>query len=611
MSVSCCRHSPSRVARLADGSVASSSSSEGSLDIGACCLCHCSLDFSDKAAFDKEDRHSDYNSDSDEEDYFFRPNDPYLPASLYDENNALVYCDGCDRMYHQKCHFVPVLFIPRGSWKCLVCQSQQRDELIFQSPPDPHAQPQEQAWERQSQTLKKQAWNEQLTKCSKAIKHQYSNVRQATMTLDTLTSTRANRELFDHKSQQLAESILQQYTARYQCRQILINLHSIITGDPRIAWNTLLGWVQEHQSQHTEFVQRVLFPFGSQYMRRWECRTPEMIADDDGSISVEGLVCHWCHQNHATDENDLVMCDGKHCYRAFHFDCVQLSLQEAEEEDDWFCPLCQGLARLLHEVQSFEEGDEWEGKRYARLVEDQSMGSVASWDGVGDALPTAESDYHFAKDFAQGKRTPAIQQWLSDIIGMTYDVDEDEDDDSFDSLSEDDDAESHDMDGEIQVSKDEVAALSGVSEDDSSDSSQISRRRSRRSSARSVETSSDIGKLDMANIVEGRRSRSQVDYLQLNDTLFGSRIDNAEEEEDFVGKDGSGNSSDSSNDGDSGSSSDDESRSSNQGGSSGSDQEDVSSQSPSTFMKKSTRKRPTLEPRVVDENQPTTRRRRG
>jgi PHD-finger len=98
-------------------------SEEGSIEVGACCLCHCSLDYSDRAAFFRADREEDYNDDADEDDYFYRRTDPYLPAELYDKSNALVYCDGCDRLYHQKCHFVPVLSLPRGKWHCLVCQS--------------------------------------------------------------------------------------------------------------------------------------------------------------------------------------------------------------------------------------------------------------------------------------------------------------------------------------------------------------------------------------------------------------------------------------------------------------------------------------------------------
>jgi hypothetical protein len=45
-----------------------------------------------------------------------------FPSSLHDSNNALLICDGCDRCFHQRCHFVPVLAVPRNDWYCLICQ---------------------------------------------------------------------------------------------------------------------------------------------------------------------------------------------------------------------------------------------------------------------------------------------------------------------------------------------------------------------------------------------------------------------------------------------------------------------------------------------------------
>lgn len=76
------------------------------------------------------------DSDSSEE----RP--PFqLPRRFHDPNNALILCDGpmhaaksrakgggykCNRAYLQKSHFVPVLSIPRGQWRCLICRY--RDE---------------------------------------------------------------------------------------------------------------------------------------------------------------------------------------------------------------------------------------------------------------------------------------------------------------------------------------------------------------------------------------------------------------------------------------------------------------------------------------------------
>eukprot|EP01099_Mayorella_cantabrigiensis_P004345 TRINITY_DN3260_c0_g1_i1.p1 TRINITY_DN3260_c0_g1~~TRINITY_DN3260_c0_g1_i1.p1 ORF type:complete len:145 (+),score=16.79 TRINITY_DN3260_c0_g1_i1:643-1077(+) len=48
----------------------------------------------------------------------------------YEEDNLIVFCDGCNIPVHQKCYGIPK--IPRGNWFCNRCQSTQKDiECIF------------------------------------------------------------------------------------------------------------------------------------------------------------------------------------------------------------------------------------------------------------------------------------------------------------------------------------------------------------------------------------------------------------------------------------------------------------------------------------------------
>ena len=168
-----------------------SDSDDSSVDLEAivCCVCRCAVDYSDPDAFlpapwvlqdkaedeanksdssDSEDEDSDdeddaekngdgniakstdgeaksskpadsmkekkksdeQDEDSDEEEQFHPP----LPHNLHDPNNGLLLCDGvgCNRAYHQRCHFVPVLSIPRGEWHCLICRV--KEDMLGTSP---------------------------------------------------------------------------------------------------------------------------------------------------------------------------------------------------------------------------------------------------------------------------------------------------------------------------------------------------------------------------------------------------------------------------------------------------------------------------------------------
>eukprot|EP00978_Attheya_sp_CCMP212_P015178 scaffold39095_cov48-Attheya_sp.AAC.3 len=114
--------------------------SDDDYDDIVCCLCRCSVDFSEREAFFEEEepakeKRESLDSDEgqgtgtcatknkEEEEEEDEKKIPNLPISLFDDQNALLLCDapGCNRAYHQRCHFTPVLVIPRGPWHCLLC----------------------------------------------------------------------------------------------------------------------------------------------------------------------------------------------------------------------------------------------------------------------------------------------------------------------------------------------------------------------------------------------------------------------------------------------------------------------------------------------------------
>ncbi|KAL3911938.1 MAG: hypothetical protein SGILL_007084 [Bacillariaceae sp.] len=291
-------------------------------------------------------------------------------------------------------------------------------------------------------------------------------------------------------------------------------------------------------------------------------------SDDDSGISLDELQCCVCMLGDSTDENDVVLCDGELCHRAFHMRCVYPALTEEEMEDedaDWFCPLCSGVSNLMGEMHDLCIGSE-------DVDYDADNDSLGSWDKVQDVFPTSQWEYETAAKLVKGKRNGDTQRLLALYLGediedkpeqMPIGSDsEDEndyslfDDDSFAERKRKDREEGSEADDdssrssqatlvemssvEYNVGKDELAALRGDggsndsdedSNDDSSDESSTGRMRKSRRLKRAGGEEGDSGSGDFgadfseSNILEGKRQRKRVDYRKLNDALFGDLDD--------------------------------------------------------------------------------------
>jgi PHD-finger len=301
-----------------DGSASSSSTEE---EEAACCLCFCGVDCSDRALFFPKDRKEEIEDD---EDYYFGMEDPYLDEHLYDRNNALVYCDSCNRLYHQKCHFVPLLIIPRGDWNCLICSIQQQSKQknaaknankkrkrsgsktensrddeslpihdkvewkkfldrkltdhLFQTPTRlqeiqanylPNAvidvKALQDEWELASAVYKAQLWHRQLKQFRTFLSSQASNIRRTNTALATMTSTKRNRQHFSGKgsrSQELAQTIVHQTGAKFKIRDAFISLETLRIRDEPVDFSCLVPWCKQHP-EHAAHV----FPFGNE---KWQ-----------------------------------------------------------------------------------------------------------------------------------------------------------------------------------------------------------------------------------------------------------------------------------------------------------------------------------------------------
>ena len=77
----------------------------------------------------------------------------------------------------------------------------------------------------------------------------------------------------------------------------------------------------------------------------------DRIEEDTGEVDVEDVACARCGDGDATDENDILMCDG-YCDRAFHQRCVVPPVKTDEIPDEWLCPLCDARVDCFYTLNA-------------------------------------------------------------------------------------------------------------------------------------------------------------------------------------------------------------------------------------------------------------------
>jgi hypothetical protein len=562
------------------------------------------VDYSDKEAF------YGYESDDDDEN---KPKPLLLPKPLYDAQNALVLCDSCDRPYHQRCHFVPVIALPRGDWHCLLCKDEtehssttpargrtnkkpaaMNTDAVYPFPPKDQDDgtllldvEQQQKWELASSQLKAVAWKREFARLQRALSLQLQTVRLAEDSIRSHTTSSRKTHAISNplKSQELCQCFVRLATSKLKVRQWMLSLEKV-----RNCWNEdenlLNAFLQENEDQ-----QDVWFPYGRDLQRRVipRCgheeekdgdgggnenrngvptevvlnndsrpatkshKTTNKKDQDDDMISLDDLKCCICFIGDASDENDVILCDGENCFRVYHMNCVSphVTLEQVEEEDDWFCPICTAIAKLIANIQSEYTGDDWQ-------ADNDDASTIRSWDRASDVFPEAEREYEMAIKWKEGQQDAEMAAFISNALGISIEtgngsntgvesqedqVDEDDDDsedEDFDlekqkeAKEQDDESESSSKasladlsDVEGKIDRMELDALSLPSDeasdkDDNADNGRRRTRSARSSRAASANNSSDdgssssnqvdVGTLDESNIVVGKRRRNQVDY---------------------------------------------------------------------------------------------------
>ena len=81
--------------------------------------------------------------------------------------------------------------------------------------------------------------------------------------------------------------------------------------------------------------------------------------DEDGELDNAHIRCAACSDPNASDDNDILLCDGEHCSRAYHVGCLPVKATfDAEalpEDTGWLCPACDCRYDILWNLaETFE-----------------------------------------------------------------------------------------------------------------------------------------------------------------------------------------------------------------------------------------------------------------
>ena len=207
----------------------------------------------------------------------------------------------------------------------------------------------------------------------------------------------------------------------------------------------------------------------------------DRIEEDTGEVDVEDVACARCGDGDATDENDILMCDG-YCDRAFHQRCVVPPVKTDEIPDEWLCPLCDARVDCFYTLNAD--------------FDLELDAADASW---RDVFPTeAELDSKREGPGQENERAKDLP--AKGLLDEDWGSDESGDED----FAEGADGDDGDDDDDEPLSG---SARSGSDSDSDGDSGE--RRRVRDAMNAEVE------------VCVGKRRRIAVDYRKLNDEMFG------------------------------------------------------------------------------------------
>ncbi|CAH9140936.1 unnamed protein product [Cuscuta epithymum] len=224
-------------------------------------------------------------------------------------------------------------------------------------------------------------------------------------------------------------------------------------------------------------------------------RLPGHIANEviapDGSVHHEHIICAKCKLRDAFPDNDIILCDGP-CNCAFHQKCLDppLSTENIPPEDEgWFCNLCKIRMEIIEATN-------------AHLGTHFAMDS--NWEDI------FKEEAALPKDDENSSLYPE-HEWPSD----------DSEDDDYDPEKIENSSSKSTNNHESGVSDDGGSSSSlGSLEDEPLCGRQQKRIRFRNQSAE-VMGRLDSNEMTDCEVINIPRQRTTVDYIKLNDELFG------------------------------------------------------------------------------------------
>lgn len=355
-------------------------------------------------------------------------------------------------------------------------------------------------FEFQSAPIKAHLLHQELSSRLKSTIHrQLLHIRRAKDTIRTYTTMKSVlKTLVDDyvKSstlpQEFIQSVLLMTRSKMKIRQIFMSLQKLVHNFDEVS---ILTSVQCNSKN-------ILVDTSEHNKRRREPRfdIKDYDADEEDSQQVdnkdpsEKIKCCICFSGHVgEEENDVLMCDGQDCMRAFHMKCMTPHVTQKMLDDDiegtWFCPYCTAFANFIHDTRMEYIGDDHMKNKHAK---DDSWDNISdgTWDDADDVFSEAPFEMNAAETWLTKYRTTESDRYLSSLLGMNLPVS------TFNN------------------------AIDATSKPSNGGTRELSRNRSTNStgsddSSQSVHNHHEdmvLESIDVSNIIKGKRSRVKVDY---------------------------------------------------------------------------------------------------